>query len=150
MQDTHLSQALQANDINAVEQNKNALLKYSKEGLMRLDTIKSFKSDGSLVTACRKILEFHKAEAETKIPMMSDYLIRYDEFQKIKKSFDNKPASSRTQADVDTFNKAVNDINKDLKTFNKNSEDLFNGRNKVLANWEQTKKIFMDNHIPYK
>jgi hypothetical protein len=150
VQDTHLADAMKASDINGVEQNKNALLKYSKEGLLRLDTIKSFGGDASLITACRKVLEFHKAEAETRIPPMSDYLIKYDEFLKIKKSFDNKPASSRTQSDVDAYNKAVNDINKDLKTFNKNSEELFNGRNKILANWDQTRKSFMDQHIPYK
>jgi hypothetical protein len=150
VQDTHIASAMQASDINGVEQNKNALLKYAKEGLSRLDTIKSFGGDASLITACRKVLEFHKAEAETRIPPMSDYLIKYDEFIKIKKSFDNKPSSSRTQSDVDAYNKAVNDINKDLKSFNKNSEDLFNGRNKILANWEQTRKSFMDQHIPYK
>jgi hypothetical protein len=150
VQDTHLADAMKASDLNGVEQNKNALLKYSGEGLSRLDTIKSFGGDASLKTACRKVLEFHKAEAETRIPPMSDYLIKYDEFLKTKKSFDNKPASSRTQSDVDAYNKAVNDINKDLKSFNKNSEELFNGRNKILANWEQTKKSFMDQHIPYK
>lgn len=150
VQETNLGNALKANDINAVEQTKNALLKYAEEGLARLDTLKPYKGDGSLITACRKVLEFHKAEAEKKIPLMSDFLIKSDEFNKIKKSFDAKPAGKRTQADIDSYNKAVNDINKAVNEYNKNSEELYASRNKVVTNWNQTKKRFMDLHIPYK
>jgi hypothetical protein len=149
VQETNLGPALKANDINAVEQTNNALLKYAKEGLVRLDTLKPYDGDGSLITACRKVLEFHQMEAEKKIPQMSDYLIKSDEFGKIKKAFDNKPAAKRTQADVDTFNKAVNDINKEGLAYNKVAEELFKAREKVSASWDQTKRRFMDAHIPY-
>jgi hypothetical protein len=150
VQENNLTNALKAKDINAVEQSRNALLKYSREGLTRLDTLKPYNGDGSLITACRKVLEFHQLEAEKKIPLLSDFLIKSDEFDHIKKSFDTKAAANRTQADVDGYNKAVNDFNKDVQLYNKNSTELYNASNKILANWEQSKKRFMDMHTPYK
>lgn len=150
VQDTNLSDLLKANDINGVEQTKNALLKYSTEGLQRLDTVKAFKGDGSMITACRKVLEFHRAEAEKNIPIMANYMIKADEFNKIKKSYESKPANKRTQADIDAFNKAVDDINKHAQLYNTNAEELNSARNKVITNWNQTRKRFMDQHIPYK
>jgi hypothetical protein len=150
VQENNIVAAMQANDVNAVEQGKNALLKYAQEGLTRLDTIKPYKYDGSLISACRKVLEFHVAEAEKKIPALSAFLIRAGEFDKIKKSFDAKAANKRTQSDVDIYNKAVSDINKEAQVYNKNSEDLHNNRIKAATSWEQAKKKFMDSHMPYK
>jgi hypothetical protein len=150
VQESNLANALQSKDINAVEQTRNAMLKYSKEGLTRLDTLKPYNGDGSLITACRKVLEFHQLEAEKKIPLLSDFLIKSDEFDHLRKSIEAKPAAQRTQTDVDTYNKAVNDFNKEVQVYNKNSTDLHNGSNKVLANWDQSKKRFMDMHTPYK
>jgi hypothetical protein len=40
-QDMYLSDALNKSDINAVDQNKNALLKFSNEGMKQLDTLKN-------------------------------------------------------------------------------------------------------------
>lgn len=150
VQEMNLMNSLKANDINGVEQTKNALLKFAAEGLQRLDTVKAYKGDGSLITACRKVLEFHRLEADKKIPSMSDFLIKSDEFNKLKKSFESKPAGQRTKEDVDKYNNAVNEMNKAGQLYNKNADELFAGRNKVLTNWDQTKRRFMDSHIPYK
>jgi hypothetical protein len=150
VQESNVTKALSENNINGVEQSKNALQKYSQEGLVRLDTLKPYNGDGSLITACRKILEFHRAEADVKIPVMSNYLIKSEEFAKLKKSFETKPAQTRTKADVDSFNQAINNINKEVALFNKTSEELNVARNKVLTNWDQTKKRFMNAHIPFQ
>jgi hypothetical protein len=150
VQENNLASAMNAKDINAVEQSKNALTTYAQEGLTRLDTIKAFDGDASLINACRKSLQFHKAEGESRIPPMADYLIKADEFTKIKKSFDAIPASKRTQADVDKFNTAVNDVNKGAQNFNKLSEQLFKDRVKMVESWNAARKQFMDKHMPYK
>ncbi len=143
-------EALKANNLNGVEQAKNSMLKYADEGLIRLDTVKQFKGDGALLNACRKVLEFHKAMANEKIPMLTDFLIKAEEFEKIKKSFESKPANKRTQQDVDKYNKAVSDFNKDVAVYNKNSDQIFASRNKAVTTWEQSKRGFMDRHIPHK
>jgi hypothetical protein len=142
-------EALNANNINGLEQTKNSMFKYASEGLAQLDTLKSFNNDGSLVAACRKVLEFQKNESQA-LTTFSDFLIKKEEFDKAKKSFDAKPTSKRTQADVDAFNKAVDEQNKAINAYNKLNNEMNVGREKVMSNWESTKKRFMDSHYPRK
>jgi hypothetical protein len=141
--------ALNANNINGLEQSKGSMAKYAEEGLAQLDSVKPYKGDGSLITACRKVLEFHKAEAAS-MAVYSDFIMKKEQFDKTKKSFDLKPAAKRTQADVDAFNKAVAEQNKAVNDYNKLNGDLNKQREKVMNNWEVTKKKFMDMHYPKK
>lgn len=150
VQEQLMLEALKNNDVNGVEQSKNSLLKFSIEGLARLDTLKTYKGDGSLITACRKVLEFQKDEAESKASYMTDFLMKKEEFEKIRKSFEAKSANSRTQEDVNTFNKSIDEYNKAVNAFNKTSGELNESREKVLNNWDTTRKRFMDMHVPYK
>jgi hypothetical protein len=150
VQEQSMLEALKKNDINGVEQSKNSLLKFSTEGLDRLDTLDSYKGDGSLITACRKILDFHNDEAENKATYMTDFLMKKDEFDKIRKAFESKPTNNRTQTDIDAFNKSIDGYNRAVNDFNKTSGGLDNTREKVMNNWEVTRKRFMDQHVPYK
>jgi hypothetical protein len=150
VQEQSMLEALKNNDVNGVEQSKNSLLKFASEGLARLDTLESFKGDGSLITACRKVLEFHKGEAEGKATQMTDFLVKKGEFEKLRKVFESKPANGRTQEDIDSFNKSIDAYNKAVNTFNKTSTELNSAREKVMNNWEVTRKRFMDQHVPYK
>lgn len=136
-------------DINAVEQSKSSMAKYAAEGLGRLDTAKAFKNDASLINACRKVLEFHKSEAD-KAAAFSSFLIQHEEFEKIKKTFDAKPANRRTQADVDVYNKAIRDFNSAITTNNKLNKELNDTRAKVMDGWNSARKRFMDLHVPHK
>jgi hypothetical protein len=147
-QDMYVTDAFNKKDLNSLEQNRSTLLKYAKEGLSRLDTTKAFGGDGSVVTACRKVLEFNKREAEKDIPVQADFLLKSSEFEKMKKAFDAKPANKRTQEEVDRYNKAVNDINTSLAASNKTLVDLNKDREKVLNNWNDTVKKFMESHVP--
>lgn len=147
-QEAYVMDALNRKDLNALEQNRNTLLKYADEGLHRIDTIKAFKEDGSLVNACRKVLEFHKDEAEKQLPGLNDFLLKNDEFAKIKKAFEAKPANKRTQADIDVYNKGVNDINTALTASNKLLTGMNSDRDKVLEHWNQTRQRFMEVHVP--
>lgn len=147
-QEAYVMDALARMDMNGIEQNRMTLAKFADEGLRRIDTVKSFKGDGSLATACRKVLEFHKNEAEKQLPGLNDYLFKNDEFEKIKKAFDAKPANKRTQTDIDLYNKSVDDLNAALASSNKIITAMNAGRDKVLQNWDVTKKRFMELHVP--
>jgi len=149
VQEGLMFKAMQANDVNGLEQSKSSLSKFSAEGLLRLDTLRPFKGDGSLKTACRKVLEFQKTEADNAF-FLTDYHLKKEAFEKTKKSFDTKLVKNRTQDDIDAYNKAVNDYNMAVKDYNKTSEDLNVAREKVLNNWDITRKRFMDLHVPYK
>jgi hypothetical protein len=147
-QEMYVFESFNKKDINGLEQNRNTLEKFAGEGLSKLDTIKAFDGDNSLVVACRKVLEFHKAEALNQIPGLSDYVMKSDEFEKIKKTYDAKPPAKRTQADVDAYNKAVTEMNNAINASNKIAETCNEGRTKVLGNWDSTLKKFMEEHVP--
>lgn len=149
VQEGTMLKALNTSDINAVEQARSSMEKYSTEGLQKLDTMKTFKNDGSVITACRKVLEFQKSEA-AKAPVFTNFLSKVDEFNKIKKAYDAKPQAKRTQADVDTYNKAVADQNNAINEYNKINGELNAGRTKVMEHWDRTRKQFLDRHVPHK
>ena len=148
-QESYLTEAVEKKNINGIEQNKNALLKYAEEGLTVLDTLRGFESDKSVVTACKKSLEFFKQEAGTKINIVTDYLLKDDEFEKLKKAMDSKSSKDRTKEEVDNFNKAVNDINKAVKEYNQTNQFLNEKRSEVYNNWNSSVQAFFDSHMPY-
>jgi hypothetical protein len=149
-QEGMMFKAMEKNDVNGVEQSKNSLTKFSVEGLSKLDTIKPFNGDASLVTACRKVLEFQKSEGEDKASYMTEFLIKREDFEKTKKSFEAKSSNSRTQADIKAYNKAIEDFNKAINTYNKTNTELNASRAKIMESWEAAQKKFMDVHVPRK
>jgi len=147
-QEAYVMDAINRKDINSVEQNNSTLIRFAEEGITRLDTVKAFNGDGSLINNCKKVLAFHKLEAEKYIPVMSDYLLKADEFEKIKKAYDAKPSSKRTQTDIDAYNKAVNQMNEAVNKSNSASQALYAGNQKVLDGWNQAVKNFMEHYVP--
>jgi tetratricopeptide (TPR) repeat protein len=149
-QEEMMFKAMEKNDVNGVEQSRNSLTKFSSEGLSKLDTIKPFDGDASLVTACRKVLAFQKSEGEEKGSYMTEFLMKREDFEKTKKSFDAKSSNSRTQADISAYNKAIEDYNKAINTYNKTNTKLNASRTKIMESWEAAQKKFMDVHVPRK
>lgn len=149
-QEEMMFKAMEKNDVNGVEQSRNSLTKFSVEGLSKLDTIKPFDGDASLVTACRKVLEFQKSEGQEKASYMTEFLMKREDFEKTKKSFDAKSSNSRTQADISAYNKAIEDYNKAINTYNKTNTELNASRTKIMESWEAAQKKFMDVHVPRK
>lgn len=147
-QEAYVMDALNRKDLNGIEQNRNTLIKFAEEGLMRIDTIKAFKGDGSLAVACRRVLEFHKQEAEKQLPGVNDFLLKSEEFEKLKKVFEAKPASKRTREDVDAYNRSIDDINAALNQSNKLLTAMNSGRERVLDGWNDSRKRFMESHVP--
>jgi hypothetical protein len=147
VQENSVLAGLNALNLNSIEQARGSLKKFSSEGLEKLDTLKPFQGDNSLAVACRKVLDFHKTEAD-KFEVFTSFLIKKEEFEKFKKSFDAKPASKRTQSDVDQYNKLTVDYNNSVKNYNKANDELNTSRSKVLDNWEKARAKFMDAHVP--
>jgi hypothetical protein len=148
-EDGQMIDALNQKNVTKVEQDRNALDKYAIEGLAVLDTMKTFDNDGSLVNACRQALSFYKSEAETQVPLLTDFFLKEENFNKLKAAMDAKSDSQRTQQDVDNYNKAVTDLNTGVNTFNQINNDLNSGRNNSNQTWDATEKNFIDIHTPY-
>ena len=149
-QDMYLSDALNKNDVNAVDQNKNALLKFSTEGLKQLDTMKAYTGDNSLKSSCRQILDFYKTEASLKIPILINFFLKKEAFEKTKVAFEAKSQQERTKSDVEQYNKTVNDYNKAIVEFNNTNKEL-SKKNEILINsWNEVVQTFLDKHVPKK
>ncbi|MBI1783203.1 MAG: hypothetical protein HYR66_17830 [Sphingobacteriales bacterium] len=148
-EDGKLTEALNAKKLNDVEQARNALIKYANEGLASLDTIKPFANDGSLAAACKRALQFYKKNAEQDVPKQTDYLLKAENFDKIKKAFEAKSQLDRTKEDVDTYNKAVKEINAVMNIANQSGSNANQMRTQVVNGWNEAEKNYSDAHTPY-
>lgn len=148
-EDGQLIDAIQQKNINTIEQARNALLAYVQDGYNALDTLQSFEGDPSLANTCKTILTAYKSIAADDVPKQEDFLLKEESFEKIKKNFDLKSAKDRTQTDVDAYNKAVNEMNSGINTYNQVNEKSNNSRNNAINNWNTIEKSFLDAHMPY-
>ena len=147
-QELYLMDAINRKDINAIEQNRNALISAAQEGLKKLEVVKPFKNDKSMVEATKKLLEFYIDEATNETPKMADYFMITENFDKVKKAFDEIPEKKRTKADVDEYNKAVNDMNAGVNSYNATNQSLNKKRSSLIDNWNNTAGKFTDTHVP--
>jgi hypothetical protein len=145
-QESYLNEAISKGNITAIEQNKNSLLKYSQAGLEKLTGMKGFEGDNSVVFACRSMLNFYLKEVE-KMDKISDYFLTKERFETIKKEYDKK--SKTTKEDTDTYNKAVNEINKASDAYNNNNQYLNQNRKESLHAWNDAVDAFFDQHTPH-
>lgn len=147
-EDNQMVKAMNDKKLNDMEQARNALSSYAVEGMKGLDTVKPFEGDASLIAACRKSLLFYQQTADRDVPKLTDFYVKQEEFDKLKKSFDAK-GSDRTKADVDAYNKAVNDLNSSVKSFNQTNNQVNSARTQTLNDWTATEKAFADQHMPH-
>lgn len=148
IQEKYLIDAINASDVSAIEQNKNALADAANEGLEKTKEIKAFKGDNTVLMALKEILNFYKDEAENKVAAITDYFIKTENFNSIKKSFDDIKENKRTQQDIDKYNNAVNEMNEAVNVYNQTNEQLGNDRKKHLDNWNKSSAKFTDKHVP--
>jgi hypothetical protein len=145
-QEMYLLEAIEKGNITGIEQNKNALLKYAQDGLVKLNGIKAFKGDNSIAAACKTLLGFYVKEVNDKMGTISDFFLTKERFATIQKEFDKK--SNPTKEEVDTFNKGVSDINKASDAYNKNNQTLNQQRSENLNAWNSAVKNFFNEHTP--
>jgi hypothetical protein len=148
-EDGQLTEAVNEKNVTKIEQVRNALIKYANEGLAVIDTISSFDGDNALAYACKQSLMFYKQKATDQVPGIRDFYLKEENFEKLKTTMDAKAQDQRTQADVDNYNKAVNDINDAVNNFNQTNKDLDGDRTSTVNNWNDTEKSFIDKHTPY-
>lgn len=150
IQEAYLLEALNIGDMNIAEQRKNAMIQFSEEGLSKLDSLKAYKGDMTLRKSCTQYLEFLKEEGEKHMPIILDFFLKKENFEKQQKAFEAKSERDRTQEDVDNFNKAVNEYNAAIEQYNATNELLNTNRARALDKWNETISSFLDRHIPSK
>lgn len=146
-QEVYLLEATAKNDVNAMEQNRNTLQKFAEEGILKLNDLKAFRGDGSLIAACRNAMTFFKSEAETKYKPIMDFQLKKDDFEKAEKAMKSKSEKSRTKEDVDAYNKAANVYNSAIKSYNDKNKELHDGRKRILDSWNNAADTFTSSKI---
>lgn len=145
-EEAYVMEALDKNDIMSFEQSTASLKQFSEEGIEDLKKMDSFQGDASLKNGAIKILRFYIKEAEGDFATMTDYFIKKDNFEKIKKSFDAKKKRNRTKQDIKQFNKAVKEYNAAAKKANKILNSGNKRRQRYLDAWNETVEAFFDRH----
>jgi len=143
-----LLEAVEANNVVAMEQARTALKKYAEEGLAKMDTIKNFKGDATLKVGCKNALQFFKREAD-KAAVYTDYAMKEKAFLQQKKAFESNAKARNDNAEIDKFNKAVDDFNKAGKDLNEAGNALNKERAEAYNNYNKATKTFLDTHVPY-
>jgi hypothetical protein len=147
-QELYLLDAIGRNDINAIEQNRNALLSTVEEGMDKLDNVTLYEGDKTMVGATRNLLKFYQKEAENDVDVTLAYFEANESFMKIKTAFDAKKEKNRTQEDVDTFNEAVNSVNEAVNAYNAGSETSNKERGTKIDDWNKAAERFTGKHVP--
>lgn len=147
-QEAYMLDALAKKDLSGAEQNKNSLLSLAETAMKNLDTCKTFKNDRSLINVTKEFQTFFIDECKTKVSLSTDFILKEENFAKTKKVFEAISADSRTQADIDAFNKAVADYNKSVNISNVSNTNQTNKRNALLDKWNTTSQNFLDTHVP--
>ena len=146
-QEAYLMDALAKKNLTAIEQNKAALTAAAEEGLQKLQGLKGYSNDPSLIVACRQALQFYKEEAG-KTNIASDFLLLNETFEKMKKALESKPAAQRTQKDIDEYNKGAASINNAINKYNNTTNQLNRERQQALEGWNNTVKRYLDTYMP--
>lgn len=149
-QEQQMIQALSAGNISLVQQSRTALIQASKEGLKSLDTIPSYKGDGTLEVALRNLLNFYQDEANNQIPSLLDFFLAKENFEKIKKVIDSKPKGSASKEEIDQYNAALTKYNESINLYNTKNTELNTKRSKLINEWNAAGNAFLDKQIPKK
>jgi hypothetical protein len=99
-----------------------------------------------MITAAHVIAD---GDAEKETPKITEYYLKKENFEKIKKAFESKSQSDRTKEDVDAYNKAVKDMNVAVNISNEASTNANNKRNELYKTWEEAVKTFYDTNVPH-
>jgi len=146
-QDGQIVKAMNNQKLNDVEQARNALIRYADEGMVALDTLKTFEGDPSFAVACRDALKSYKNIAEKDLPQLTDALLKQEEFNKMKKSFDAK--TDHSKGEVDNFNKGVKEVNEAMNKYNQVNNKSNDTRKQAVNGFNNAQKQFADAHMPY-
>lgn len=147
-QEMYLLDALGTNDLSAIEQNREALLGTVEEGLEKLKDVKPYAGDRAMMEATEALFKFYEDEASKGMEAAIDFIMKSENFTKIKTAFDEKKEKNRTQEDVDQYNKAVNEMNEAVNVFNETNESNNKRRAKLVNAWNNTAEKYTNTHVP--
>ncbi len=142
LQEGYVLEALGSEDVAAIEQGRNALESYAKEGLKKLETLEDYEKDSSLKDLAKNLLEFYLKEAEGDFTKQIDFLLSQDDLVKLRKAAEK----SRKKEEINAYNEKVEAINEEADRLNKITQSSNNNREKLLDQWNKTSEKFLSTH----
>lgn len=146
--EVYLMDALEKSDVGAIQQSANALSESAKDGLNILKNVELYKNDNSLITSTKAVFNFFIDEADTKIPVLTDFLILSENLETIKNTLEKTPERKRTKKQIDSYNAKVKEFNKSVKNYNKINSELNNKRQLNINKLNESNQRFLSKHIP--
>jgi hypothetical protein len=146
-QELYLMNAVLTGDVNAIEQNKTALIQTSQEGLDITSKMEGYKKDKSVLEVTNELLTYYNKEAKEKIQNITDFYVAKEKFEKINAGFEKIKEKDRTKEDVDKYNEASQAYNETVSVFNDTSNEITQAKNELLDEYNKTVKKFLGKHI---
>lgn len=147
-QDLYLNDAVQEGNINAMEQNANALISYVNEGKKKISEFSNYNGDRTLAAATENILSFYQKTTEEDFPKIRDFYQKKDHFEQVQRAFEAKKEADRTQKDVDQFNEAASGYNNGVAVYNEVNNRVYEARNEQIETWYEVAQKFLDKNVP--
>ncbi len=147
-QDLYLNDAVQEGNINAMEQNANALISYVREGKGKISQFSNYNGDRTLASATEAILDFYQKATEEDFPKIRDFYQKKDHFEQVQRAFEAKKEADRTQSDVDQYNAAAQAYNDGVAVYNAVNSSLHETRNAQIEKWYDVAQKFLDRNVP--
>ncbi len=149
-QEGYLLEAQSKGDINAMKQNQASLSDLAKKAKESLKPVKPYRNNTTLKASCEDVMDFLIYEADKKIPLLVDFYLKKEKFDKLKTAMDKKGQANASPAEVNDYNAAINEFNKVGNDFNMINDDLNKKRASVLDNWNNAVSRFLDKNVSTK
>jgi len=146
--ESNMMTAIATNDLNAIQQNSNALEQYATDGLALLKTFVSFKNDPILVNATKKVMDFYKKEVAEFTPKVISFLMLNQKVAESKKTMEAKSQKDLTKTEIDAFNKLIGEVNREVGNYNKLNTKFNGERSIAINNWNEAGEYFINKHVP--
>jgi hypothetical protein len=149
-EDQEMTKSFNNKKLDVAEQARNSLIAFVQDGINQLsqDSLRTFQGNPSLAVSCRQTLEFYGNLAKVQAPKLTDFYLRQENFDKIKKNLDAKSADQKTKQEIDDFNKSVKDMNSAIVQFNRLNQDINSNRVQVLDSWDKAQSDFQNDMMP--
>lgn len=150
-QEFYCLNAISSQNQEAIKQNREKLLKESKEALKMLNKIKPYENrDATLTNAVKQILEFYVEEANNDFKTTSNFFLIKAEFDTAKNSLETKKTndSKITQDDIDQYNLKVKEFNDIVNKMNNAVNKSNSQRSKLINNLNKISFEFYNSNVP--
>ena len=144
--DEKLIQLLKYRKVEDVVECVNFINSVTQESLTKTNTFKDDFTDTSLNDANIEFITFITKQNEILIPLYKEYIVIYDDFQKIKSKFQEKNEA----ADVEEYNNQVKKFNKVKNTFFDTLHQNQIKKTELIKKWFDTNSLFLKNNIEFE